>query len=72
MNWTFHFILVIGIDSVMKIDKKNYPQVYLEEWKYGIKKKKMTKFIDIELNLDDCDNSNDSDDSNDAGGFNSK
>ena len=32
----------------------------------------MTKFIDIELNLDDCDNSNDSDDSNDTGGFNSK
>ena len=36
----------------MKIEKKNYPQVYLEECKYQIKKKKMSKFIDDELELD--------------------
>ena len=35
----------------MKMDKKNYPQVYLEECKYKIKKKKMSKFIDSELDL---------------------
>ena len=29
--------------------KKNYPQVYLEECKYKIKKTKMTKFINTEL-----------------------
>ena len=28
-----------------------------------MKKKKMVKFIDVELDLDDCDDSNDSDDS---------
>ena len=27
-------IACITIDSVMKMDKKNYPQVYLEECKY--------------------------------------
>ena len=32
--------------------KKNYPQVYLEECKYKIKKKKMSRFIDVELELD--------------------
>ena len=32
----------------------------------------MTKFIDVELDLNDCDDSNDSDDSNDAVDFNSK
>ena len=32
--------------------KKNYPQVYLEEWKYKIKKKKMPEFMDIELEPD--------------------
>ena len=53
-------IASINIDSVMKIDKKNYPQVYLEECKYKIKKKKMTKFIAVELDLDDSDDSNDS------------
>ena len=33
----------------MKIEKKHYPQVYLEECKYRIKKVKMTKFIEAEL-----------------------
>ena len=37
------------IDSVMRMEKKNYPQVYLEEFKYKIKKTKMTKFIEVEL-----------------------
>ena len=31
---------------------KKYPQVYLEECKYKIKKKKMPEFIDVELELD--------------------
>ena len=33
----------------MKIDKKNYPQVYLEECKYKIKKINVPEFIDVEL-----------------------
>ena len=39
----------ITIDSVTRIEKKNYPQVYLEEFKYKIKKTKASKFIDTEL-----------------------
>ena len=31
------------------MEKKNYPQVYLEECKYRMKKTKMTKFIEGEL-----------------------
>ena len=31
------------------MEKKNYPQVYLEECKYRMKKTKMTKFIEAEL-----------------------
>ena len=42
-------IACITIDSLMIIEKKNYPQVYLEECKYKPKKIKMTKFINIEL-----------------------
>ena len=42
-------IACITIDSVMKMEKKNYPQVYLEEYKYRMKKTKMTEFIDAEL-----------------------
>ena len=42
-------IVSISIDSVMKMEKKNYPQVYLEECKYRMKKTKMSKFINTEL-----------------------
>ena len=42
-------IACITIDSVMRMEKKNYPQVYLEECKYRVKKAKMTKFIEAEL-----------------------
>ena len=35
----------IGIDSIMKMEKKrSYPPVYLEECKYKIKKTKMSGF----------------------------
>ena len=39
-------------DSVMRMDKKNHPQVYLEECKYRVKKNQMSKFINAELESD--------------------
>ena len=43
-------IACITIDSVMKMDKKNYPQVYLEECKYiYIYIKKTTKCQDLSM-----------------------
>ena len=45
-------IACITIDSVMRMEKKNCPQVYLEECKYKIKKIKMTKFVNTELESD--------------------
>ena len=33
----------------MRLKKKNYPQVYLEECKYKIKEIKMPKFMNTEL-----------------------
>ena len=41
-------IAAISIDSVLKVDKKSYPQVYLEQCKYKIKKRKMVDFINAE------------------------
>ena len=32
--------------------KKNYPQIYLEEWNYRMKNTKMTKFIVTEIELE--------------------
>ena len=37
------------IDSVVRTDKKYYPQVYLEECKYKRKKIHMPRFINTEL-----------------------
>ena len=42
-------IACITIDSVMRMEKKNYPQFYLEECKYKIKQIKMPEFIDAQL-----------------------
>ena len=39
-NMHYTCIACITIDSVMRIDKKNHPQVYLEECKYRVKKYK--------------------------------
>ena len=38
-NMHYTCIASITIDSVMRMDKKNHPQFYLEELKYRIKKK---------------------------------
>ena len=45
-------IACITIDSVIKMNKKNYPQVYLEECKYKIKKIQTPRFINTELETD--------------------
>ena len=39
----------ITIDSVMKIEKNNYLQVYLEEYKYKTKKIKTPEFINTKF-----------------------
>ena len=51
-NMYYTCIACITIDSVMNIDKKNHPQVYLEEPKYRIKKTQIPKFTKIELKSD--------------------
>ena len=58
-----HYICIpaIDIDSVLKIDKKAYPQAYLEECKYKLKKRKLVSFIDSEIIDDDSDSDIDSD-----------
>ena len=42
----------ISIDSVLKVDKKKFPQVYLEQCKYKIMKREPKYFIDYETDLD--------------------
>ena len=48
--WTVVYYLTSNdFDFVMRMEKKNYPQVHLAECKYSMKKTKMTKFIEVEL-----------------------
>ena len=51
-NMHYTCIACITIDSVMKMDKKNHPQVYLEECKYRVKKIQMSRFISAKLKSD--------------------
>ena len=65
-----HYICIPAIDndSILKIDKKAYPQAYLEECKYKLKKRKPVSFIDSDIINDDSDEDNgyDSDNENDS------
>ena len=51
-NMHYTCIACVTIDSVMKTNKKYYPQVYLEECKYKVKKMQLPRFINAELELD--------------------
>ena len=51
-NMHYSCIACITIDSVINFNKKNHPQVYLEECKYRIKKTQMPKFIKNKLKSD--------------------
>ena len=59
-NTHYTCISAIDIDSVLKIDKKTYPQAYLEQCKYKLKKKKRSRYID-HLKIIGYDSENDSD-----------
>ena len=54
---------VILLDSVAKIDKGYYPQIFLEECKYIVKKENVKNTINEELDLDESYNDK-SDESN--------
>ena len=54
-------ISAIDIDSVLKIDNKRaYPQAYLEECKYKLRKRRTVNFIDDEIVDEDSDSDIDS------------
>ena len=45
-------ISCISVDSVLKIEKKYSPQVYLEQCKYKVKERKIKNLIDYDLDFD--------------------
>ena len=51
-NMHYTCIACITIDSVLRIDKENHPQVYLEECKYKAEEIQTSGFINTELKSD--------------------
>ena len=53
----YTYIAALDIDSVLKTDNKRaYPQAYLEQCKYKLKKRKHVNFIDSEIIDEDSNN----------------
>ena len=48
-----HYVCIpaISIDSILRVNKKNYPQVYLEQCKYKVKKRELVSIIDDDVIL---------------------
>ena len=59
-------LLIIIIDSVIKANKKYYPQTFLEECKYIQKKIKIENYINEDLENSDSDSESDSDSNNET------
>ena len=57
-NTYYTCIACITVDSIFKMNKKNYPRVYLVECKYKVKKIHTPRFINIELESDSESESN--------------
>ena len=51
-NMHYTCIACITIDSAMKTDKKNHPEVYSKQCKYSLKKVQISRFINTELKSD--------------------
>ena len=59
-NMHYTCMACITIDSILRINKKNHLQVYLEESKYKVKKMQMSRFINTGLKSDSASSDSDS------------
>ena len=63
-NASYKCLSLIILYSVIRVNKKYYPQTLLEGCKYEIKKNKMESLIHNDLDLSSSDNETDSDSDN--------
>ena len=56
-------LLLMMLDSAVRVNEKYYPQTLLEELKYEIKKNKMENFVNGHLDPRSSDNESDNDES---------
>ena len=65
-NASYKCLSLIMLDSVIRVNKKYYPQTLLEECKYVIRKNKMENLINDDLYLSSSDESDESDNESDS------
>ena len=68
-NASYKCLSLIMLDSVIRVNKKYYPQTLLDECNYVIRKNKMEKLINNDLNLsssDESDNESDNEFDNES------
>ena len=65
-NASYKCLSLIMLDSVIRVSKKHYPQILLEECKYEIKKTKMEDLINDDLDLSSPDDETDSESDNET------
>ena len=56
-NASYKCLSLIMLDSVIRVNRKYYPQIFLEECKYVIRKNKMENLINDDLDLNSSDES---------------
>ena len=61
-NASYKCLSLIMLDSVIRVNKKYYPQILMEECKYVIIKNKIENLINNDLNLSSSDQSNNEND----------
>ena len=65
-NVSYKCLPLTMLDSVIRVSKKYYPQILLEECKYEIKKTKMENLINDDLDLSSSDNESDNETDNET------
>ena len=62
---SYRCLSLIMLNSVIRVNKKYYPQTLLEECKYVIRKNKMKNLINDDLDDSDSESDNESDNESD-------
>ena len=68
-NTSYKCLSLIMLESVIRINKKYYPETLLEKCKYVMRKNKMEKLINDDLDLslsDESDNATDNESDNES------
>ena len=59
-NSSYKCLSIISLESIIKVNKKYHPKIFLDECKYEVKNKKLENLINDDLELSSSDSESDS------------